>query len=64
MVEADSRLKLLSPFTLDIYKVIEHIDMLSMGICSSLKQLYMQYMAHILGFWVTCGVKMMSLRHG
>ncbi len=31
MVEADSHLKLLPTFILDIYKVIEHIDMLSMG---------------------------------
>jgi hypothetical protein len=29
MVEADNRLKML---LLDIYKVIEHIDLLSMGI--------------------------------
>jgi hypothetical protein len=32
MVEADSQLKLLLPSILDIYKVFEHIDMLSMGI--------------------------------
>ncbi len=32
MVEADSRLKLLPESILDIYKVSEHIDMLSMGI--------------------------------
>jgi hypothetical protein len=32
MVEADSNLKLLHKSILDIYKVIEHIDMLSMGI--------------------------------
>ncbi len=32
MVEADSHLKLLSASTLDINKVFEHIDMLSMGI--------------------------------
>ncbi len=31
-VEADSHLKLLPTSTLDIYKVIEHIDMISMGI--------------------------------
>jgi hypothetical protein len=31
MVEADSQLKLLPASTLDIYKVIEHIDMLSIG---------------------------------
>ncbi len=32
MVEADSCLKLLPKSKLDIYKVFEHIDMLSMGI--------------------------------
>ncbi len=32
MVEADSHLKLLPTSILNIYKVIEHIDMLSMGI--------------------------------
>jgi hypothetical protein len=32
MVEADSLLKLLAASTLDINKVFEHIDMLSMGI--------------------------------
>jgi hypothetical protein len=32
MVEADSNLKLLPTSILDIYKVIEPIDMLSMGI--------------------------------
>jgi hypothetical protein len=32
MVEADSHLKLLHTSILDIYKVFEHIDMLSIGI--------------------------------
>jgi hypothetical protein len=32
MVEADSHLKLLPTSILDIYKVIEHIDMMSIGI--------------------------------
>ena len=32
MVEADSHLKLLPVFILEIFKVFEHIDMLSMGI--------------------------------
>jgi hypothetical protein len=32
MAEADSHLKLLPTSIFDIYKVIEHIDMLSMGI--------------------------------
>jgi hypothetical protein len=31
MVAADSHLKLLPPSILDIYKMFEHIDMLSMG---------------------------------
>jgi hypothetical protein len=31
MVEADSHLKLLSTSILDIYKVFEYIDMLSIG---------------------------------
>jgi hypothetical protein len=30
---------------------------------SSLKQLYLHYLDYILGLWVTCGVKMISLRH-
>jgi hypothetical protein len=32
MVEADSHLRLLPTSILDIFKMIEHIDMLSMGI--------------------------------
>ena len=32
MVESDNHLKLLSVSILDIYKVFEHIDMLSIGI--------------------------------
>ena len=32
MVKADSYLKLLSVSILDVYKVFEHIDMLSIGI--------------------------------
>ncbi len=57
MVLADSELKLLPASTLDIYKVFEHIDMLSMGIWQYFKQLYPAYLGHNLGFWVTCGVK-------
>jgi hypothetical protein len=33
MIEADSQLKLIPVSTLDIYKVFENIDMLSMSIC-------------------------------
>jgi len=32
MIEADSHLKLLPPSILDIYKVFEHIDMITIGI--------------------------------
>jgi len=38
MVEADSYLKLLVGSILDIYKVFEHIDMLSIGIQLQLHQ--------------------------
>jgi hypothetical protein len=54
MVEADSHLKLLPSSILDIYKVFEHIDMLSIDILSnSFKQFCPPYLAQILGFWVT-----------
>jgi hypothetical protein len=44
MVEADSHLKLLPASILHIYKMFEHIDMLSIDILSSsLKQFYPQY---------------------
>jgi hypothetical protein len=32
MVEAESQLKLLHTYTLDVYNVFEHIDVLSVGI--------------------------------
>jgi hypothetical protein len=59
MVEADSHLKLLPTSILDIYKVTEHIDMLSMGIQYQPYTVIPHYFGQILGFWVTCGVKMM-----
>ena len=63
MVEADSHLKLL-PASI-IYKLFEHIDMLSIAVYSSSHtQFYLTYLAQILGLWLTRGVKMMSLRHG
>jgi hypothetical protein len=65
MVEADSHIKLLHTSILDIYKVFEHIDICCpVAYGSSLTQLYPPYLAQILGFWVTCAVKMMSLCHG
>jgi hypothetical protein len=42
MVETDSHLKLLLISILDIYKVFEHIDIMSTGIQGSLTQFYMQ----------------------
>ncbi len=59
MVDADSHLKLLPTSIFDAYKVIEHIDMLSMGIKYQPYTVSPPYLAQILGLWVTCGVKMM-----
>jgi hypothetical protein len=59
MVDADSHLKLLPTSILGTYNVIEHIDMLSMGISITLTQLYPPCLAQILGIWITCGVEMM-----
>jgi hypothetical protein len=60
MVDADSHLKLLPTSILDTYKVIEYIDMLSMGIqyhpytvISTLLGSDFGVLGH-----VTCGVKM------
>ena len=44
---------LLPASILDMYKVFEYNDVLTMGIRSSLKHLYPHYLAQILGFWVT-----------
>ncbi len=50
MVEASILFKLLNASILDIYKVFEHIDMLSIHILSnSLKQFYPLYKAQIVG---------------
>jgi hypothetical protein len=64
MVEADSHLKLLPASILEINKVFKHIDILSMGISSSLTQLYplsIWLSLWLLGCGVTCGVEIMSL---
>jgi hypothetical protein len=54
-----------NPLILDMCKVFEHVDMLSACIqyqpYTSIPNLLL---AQILGFWVTCGVKMMWLCHG
>ncbi len=49
MVEADSHLKLLLASILDIYKVFDHIDMLSIGIVAALHS-YTHDLAQILWF--------------
>jgi hypothetical protein len=56
MVEADSHLKLLPTSILDIYKVFEHIDKLSIGIWLQPYTVIPPSLGQILGFWVICGV--------
>ncbi len=63
MIEADTHLKLFPPYILDLCKVFEHIDVLSVGIRYSLIQLYPHYLGQIWAFRVTCGVKMMAWCH-
>ena len=66
-VEADSHLKLLPPSILDIYIIFFTLKTCcSSSHSSSLTQFYPPFLAQILGFYfyVSCGVKMMSLRHG
>ncbi len=66
MVEADSHLELLPPSILDIYKKIEvwtHRYAVHRHKVAALHS-YLPYLAHILGFWITYGVEMMSLCHG
>ncbi len=58
MVVPESHLNLLPVSILDIYKM----GLIILICCPwangcSLKQLHPHYLAHILGFWVTCGVK-------
>ncbi len=59
MVDADSHLKLLPTCILDIYKVIEHIDMLSMGIQHQPYTVIPTLLGSDFGFWVKYGVKIM-----
>jgi hypothetical protein len=47
MVEADSQLKLLPTYSLEIYNVSEHIHMLSTDISISLKKIYSHFLAHV-----------------
>jgi hypothetical protein len=58
MFEAGSHLKLLPTSILDIFKVFEHIDMVSMGMqYQPYTVIPIPYLAQILVFLVTCGVK-------
>ncbi len=64
MVEADSHLKLLPQSILDIYiSIWTHWYAAHRHTVAALHS-YPPYLAQILGFWVTYGVEMMSLRHG
>jgi hypothetical protein len=51
MVEADSHLKLLPASIIDIYKVFEHIDILSMGIVAALHSHTHTTWLKVWGFW-------------
>ncbi len=65
MVEANRNLKLLPTSKLDIYKVFEHIDMLSIGIQHQPYTVIPTLFGSDFGvLGHLCGVKMMSLRHG
>jgi hypothetical protein len=65
LVEADSHLKLLPNSKLDIYKMFEHIDMLSMGIQKQPYTVIPTLLGSDFGaLGHLCGVEMMSLRHG
>jgi hypothetical protein len=57
MVETYSHLKLLPTSILDMYKVFEHIDMLSMGMQYQPYTVIPTLLSLDLGLWVTCGVK-------
>jgi hypothetical protein len=59
MFEVDSHFKLLPISILDINRVFENINMLSIGIQHQLYTVILTYLAQILGLWVTYGVKMM-----
>jgi hypothetical protein len=63
-VEADSHLKLLPTSILNIYKCLSTLICYPWSYSISLTQLYPHYLGQILGFWVTCWVKIMWLCHG
>ncbi len=60
MVDADSHLNLLPISILDTYNVIEHIDMLSIGIQYHPYTVIPTLLGSDFGVWVTCGVKIVG----
>ncbi len=64
MIEADSHLNCFSYLSKKYSKCLSTLICCPLAYNSSLTQLYSQILAQILGFWVTCGVKMISLCHG
>ncbi len=64
MGEAAILFKLLHASILDIFKVLEYIDRLSIGIWYQPYSVIPTLPGSDLVIWVTCGGKMMSLGHG
>ncbi len=64
MVDADSHLKLIPISKLIMYKVIEHIDMLSMGIQYQSYTVIPTLLGSDFGVLDHLWIKMMRLRHG
>ena len=64
MVEAESHLKLPPASILDIYKVFELIDMLSIDTVAAIHSYIHRTWLRFWGSGIVCGVKMMSLHHG
>jgi hypothetical protein len=64
IVEANNHLKLLPAFKFNITKCLSSLICCPYAYGSSFTQLYPPYLAQIMGYVVTCGVKMMSLCHG
>jgi hypothetical protein len=64
MVEADKDLKLLPTTIFDIYKVFEHIDMVSIGLQYQSYTVIPTPLGSEFGVLGHCGVNMISLCHG
>jgi hypothetical protein len=64
MVEVDIHLRLLPKCILDIYNVLESLVCCLKGIWVHPYIVIRAKLALDFGSWVTCGLKMMPLRHG